>query len=264
MRAANGTYATKPSLSATTRTRCLRSHVAVSHIRHALDGAVRRGRLVLSPDVRRHEREGVDLPVRMGQRDADLLAAVLEDEDVLDVRPRRQLRVAVRPDIDEQPSLALRHRCQRAGVVGGVDDDLADAGGGARRSAQPPSAASGASGRKLGHRFSKTAISKSGAGISVANESADAVGQSGQYASGGRNVRSWRPVETIVQSPSMAFHRSSIPAVAASSPRGSCAMSNSVGRRSVERVEQQVTSVGAVEADLLHARSLSGVRSIAA
>ncbi len=37
------------------------------------------------PGTRRDERVGVDLPVRVGQRDPDLPTAVLEAEDLLDV-----------------------------------------------------------------------------------------------------------------------------------------------------------------------------------
>lgn len=81
---------------------------------------------------------------------------------------------------------------------------------GNRRSRGEASLTAGASGRKLGKRFSNATISNVAAGISVANASRDAVGQSGQYSSGGRNVRPWRAVDTMTCSPSTGFQRSSI------------------------------------------------------
>ena len=51
--------------------------------------------------ARRQVRVGVDLAVRMGQRDADLAAAVLEAEHLLDAGQRRQLGGAVGPGLDD-------------------------------------------------------------------------------------------------------------------------------------------------------------------
>ena len=78
--------------------------------------------------ARRHERVGVDLAVRVVQRDADLAAAVLEAEHLLDAGQRRTAR-AVR---SAQASMTVRARCgvergERRVVVGGEADDLAAA-----------------------------------------------------------------------------------------------------------------------------------------
>ena len=86
----------------------------------ALDRAVVRRRLVLDADARRDVGEGVDLAVRVGEGDADLAAAVLEDEDVSDLGAGAQFFVAVCPDVDEVADLALGHCAERAGVVGRV------------------------------------------------------------------------------------------------------------------------------------------------
>src|SRR2546429_401165 len=56
--------------------------------------------------ARRDERVAVDLAVRMGQRDADLLAAVLEAVHLLHPGPLGQLRGAVRPGVVEVEDLA--------------------------------------------------------------------------------------------------------------------------------------------------------------
>ena len=73
----------------------------------------------------RHKGIGVDLAVRVGQRDADLLAAVLEAEDLLDLRQRPQLARAVGPGVDH----GARPRWCQVGegrlVVAGEADDLA-------------------------------------------------------------------------------------------------------------------------------------------
>ena len=49
----------------------------------------------------RHEWIRVNLPMGMAQRDADRLAAVLEDVDVADVSKAAELVGAVAPDLDE-------------------------------------------------------------------------------------------------------------------------------------------------------------------
>src|SRR3954451_1607852 len=61
---------------------------------------------VLPPgvDLARNERWdvriGVDLPVRVLERYADLLALVFERKDVVDLRPRTELECSMRPDAD--------------------------------------------------------------------------------------------------------------------------------------------------------------------
>src|SRR6266566_4096323 len=73
----------------------------------------------------RHEWQGVDLAVRVMERDPDLFALVLEDVDVGDLRPRAELAVAVGPNVDEEPDPLQRQARQGQLVLGRVDDDLA-------------------------------------------------------------------------------------------------------------------------------------------
>src|SRR5260370_36525518 len=49
-----------------------------------------------------NERQRVDLAVGMVERDPDLFALVLEDVDVVDLGPRTELSVAIRPDVDQK------------------------------------------------------------------------------------------------------------------------------------------------------------------
>jgi len=74
---------------------------------------------------RRDEGQRVDLAVRVVEGDADLLALVLEDEDVLELGPRAERLVAIGPDVDEQADALDGELRQRLVVVGGVDDHLA-------------------------------------------------------------------------------------------------------------------------------------------
>ena len=81
----------------------------------------------------RHEGVGVDLPVRVVQRDADLDAPVLEREDVLHVVARAELGVAVSPDLEEQFEVPReRHGAERGLRVLREDDNLAGPEAGAR------------------------------------------------------------------------------------------------------------------------------------
>jgi hypothetical protein len=61
----------------------------------------------------------------VAERDADLLAAVLEHEDVLDVREAAELPGAVAPDVDEVADVLDGLRPQRRVMVRRVTDDLA-------------------------------------------------------------------------------------------------------------------------------------------
>ena len=51
---------------------------------------------------RRHERQRVDLAVRVMESDPDLLPFVLEDVHVSDIRPRAQGRVPICPYVDQE------------------------------------------------------------------------------------------------------------------------------------------------------------------
>ena len=68
----------------------------------------------------------------MVQRDADLDAAVLEREHVLDVVARAELLVAVGPDVEQQLEVPQRQRPERRRRVLREHDDLADARAGPR------------------------------------------------------------------------------------------------------------------------------------
>ena len=81
---------------------------------------------------RRHERVGVDLPVRVGERHPDLLAVVLEDEDLLDAVDAGELRGPLGPDVDDQAGAGGTQLGEVAVVVAGEDDDLAAAEPGAQ------------------------------------------------------------------------------------------------------------------------------------
>src|SRR5687767_9193151 len=69
----------------------------------------------------------VDLPVRVAQRHADGLPAVLEDEDVFGFVARSQLERSVGPDGDEALDPLQRGARQGRVVLRAVDDDLAGA-----------------------------------------------------------------------------------------------------------------------------------------
>ena len=66
----------------------------------------------------RNEGEAVDLAVRMVERDADHLAAVLEDEHVADEVPGPEIEVAIFPDSRQVVDPIQRHRRQRVLVIG--------------------------------------------------------------------------------------------------------------------------------------------------
>src|ERR1035437_6987598 len=99
-----------------------------------------------------HERVGIDLSVRVVQGDADLLAAVLEGEHVLDGLERGQLAGAVGPDVHDSPGPFRRQRREAGAMVAGEADDLAAAYGGSTRQqwvpGRPSSGGSGGKGRK--------------------------------------------------------------------------------------------------------------------
>jgi hypothetical protein len=61
------------------------------------------------------------------QGDPDLLAPVLEREDLLHAFQRAQLQRPFRPDLDHRPDPAHRQPGQGPAVVGGEADDLAAA-----------------------------------------------------------------------------------------------------------------------------------------
>ncbi len=86
--------------------------------------------------ARRDVGVGVDLPVRVGERDADRLAAVLEREDLLDAGQRRQCGGAVGPGLDDRARPGRGERAERAGVLGAEAHDLAPPDARAR-AAQP-------------------------------------------------------------------------------------------------------------------------------
>ena len=108
---------------------------------------------------RRDERIGVDLPVRMVQRDADLDAAVLEREDVLDVVARAELAVPVGPDLDHQLDVPERQRAERgiAGRCVNTTTSQAPCAGARRHDRLRADRAAGAV--RVGNRFSNTATS---------------------------------------------------------------------------------------------------------
>ena len=77
--------------------------------------------------ARRQIRVAVNLAVRMGQRDADLLTAVLEAEHLFDARCRDQIGRPMPPRVDDQAGLRLFQISERAGVVAGEANHLATA-----------------------------------------------------------------------------------------------------------------------------------------
>ncbi len=81
--------------------------------------------------ARRDVGVGVDLAVRVGERDADRLAPILEREDLLDARKRRQRRGAIGPGLDDGAGTGAGLRAERAGVLGAEAHHLAPADGGA-------------------------------------------------------------------------------------------------------------------------------------
>src|SRR5690606_8427605 len=75
----------------------------------------------------RHVRVRVDLPVGMEERDADLLAPVLEAEDLLDALQRGQLGRTVGPGLHDQLHLVVGEPGERRVVRRGEADHLAPA-----------------------------------------------------------------------------------------------------------------------------------------
>src|SRR6202022_4756396 len=115
---------------------------------------------------RRDERIGVDLPVRVMERHADLLATVLEDEDVLDATASGEVPVAIGPDLGKALEPFGRQARERSVVLAGVDHYLAEA---APRRPGPPGRKAifenrglkpggGNLGRVLGSRWAQRAI----------------------------------------------------------------------------------------------------------
>ena len=78
-------------------------------------------------DPRGDERIGVDLPVRVRQGHPDLLAVVLEAEDLLDAVGRRQLGGPLGPDVDDQARALRTELGEDPLVVVGETDHLAPA-----------------------------------------------------------------------------------------------------------------------------------------
>src|SRR5690606_6098793 len=68
-----------------------------------------------------------DLPVRVVERDADLLAAVLEAEHLLDARLGTERGRAVGPRVDDRAHALRGERAERRLVVAREADDLAPA-----------------------------------------------------------------------------------------------------------------------------------------
>ena len=137
---------------------------------------------------------GVDLAVRVVQRDAYGLALVLEDEDVLDERQRAELLVSVGPDLDEVPDAPLRHGRERGVVVVRVQDDLADPA--PRRDRREGVSLPFRPRGVRGERGELVLEDHDVVGLSgdFGREAPGFVGSSGQYSAGGRKVRSWRCV----------------------------------------------------------------------
>ncbi len=79
--------------------------------------------------ARRDVRVAVDLPVRVVQRDADLLPAVLEAEDLLDAGLCPERGGAVGPRVDDRADALRRERAERRAVVAREAHDLAPARG---------------------------------------------------------------------------------------------------------------------------------------
>ena len=114
--------------------------------------------------ARRQVRVGVDLPVRMGQGDADFLAPVLEAEHLPDPGQRRQLGGAVGPDVDDGADPVDAQGGEGGIRVAGEAHDLAPPDPGANGHNASPSTQSGrscsaAAGDSDGKRFSNTTTS---------------------------------------------------------------------------------------------------------
>ena len=78
---------------------------------------------------RGHEREAVDLAVRVAERDTDLLAPVLEAVHLLDPSHRAQGRGPVGPRLHDGPDAARGQAGEGRVVVGGEADNLASPDG---------------------------------------------------------------------------------------------------------------------------------------
>src|SRR6185312_6558139 len=99
--------------------------------------------------ARRDEGVAVDLPVRVLQRDPDLLPAVLEGEHLLDAGQRRERGRAVGPRLDHRAHPRHRQRPERRVVVAGEAHHLAAPDGGPLR----PERVAVDLGRHLRHRL---------------------------------------------------------------------------------------------------------------
>jgi len=84
----------------------------------------------LLPNPGGYEGEGINLSMRVGEGDADLLALVFKDEDVVDVVQVSQFDVSICPDLDEPPYLEDAQVGEASGVTGRVKHHLAEALGG--------------------------------------------------------------------------------------------------------------------------------------
>src|SRR6266487_1641972 len=80
------------------------------------------------PGPRRHEREAVDLAVRVVQRDADLLALVLEAVHLPDPVHRAEHGRAIRPGLHYRARAARRQVGEGGVMISGEANNLASAG----------------------------------------------------------------------------------------------------------------------------------------
>jgi hypothetical protein len=90
-----------------------------------LRDVVRQDRWILASDVHRHVLGRPDLPVGVRVRRAHLLAAVLEDLHVADPWVGHQLRVLIRPDLDDPLDRVERQLAEAEVVARRVADDAA-------------------------------------------------------------------------------------------------------------------------------------------
>ena len=78
----------------------------------------------------RYEREGIDLAVRMTDRRAYLLTAILEYEYVLDLAPRKEGFRSSGPDVDYASNLFAAKGSECDVVIGRIEDDFGRPPGG--------------------------------------------------------------------------------------------------------------------------------------
>ena len=88
--------------------------------------SVRLPRRELLGNLRGHERERIDLTVRVRQGHADDRPLVFEWHDVLDVRTRGEINRTVGPDLYELIDLFDRPICEGTVMIGGIEDNLTD------------------------------------------------------------------------------------------------------------------------------------------